>query len=174
MAGAIFAFVFRDSGDLEERLSGFAYGFLIPIFFISVGVRFPLDALADTSVLLAAVTIIVVAIAVIAGLGQSVRFYRTVILDETQQDYVRTARAKGLSEARILFRHVLHNAMIPILTANMLAKEAELEGVEDDDIAVRGPQRANCVRSDVSGSAGNKDAHPAFRVGLWEGVRGEG
>ena len=45
MAGAIFAFVFRDSGDLEERLSGFAYGFLIPIFFISVGVRFPLDAL---------------------------------------------------------------------------------------------------------------------------------
>ena len=64
MSGAIFAFVFRDSGDLEERLSGFAYGFLIPIFFISVGVRFPLDALADTSVLLAAVTIIVVAIAV--------------------------------------------------------------------------------------------------------------
>ena len=63
MAGAIFAFVFRDSGDLEERLSGFAYGFLIPIFFISVGVRFPLDALSDTSVLLAAVTIIVVAIA---------------------------------------------------------------------------------------------------------------
>ena len=63
MAGAIFAFVFRDSGDLEERLSGFAYGFLIPIFFISVGVRFPLDALSDTSVLLAAVTIIIVAIA---------------------------------------------------------------------------------------------------------------
>jgi len=62
MAGAIFAFVFRDSGELEERLSGFAYGFLIPIFFISVGVRFPLDALSDTSVLLAAVGIIVVAI----------------------------------------------------------------------------------------------------------------
>ena len=62
MAGAIFAFVFRDSGDLEERLSGFAYGFLIPIFFISVGVRFPLDALADTTVLVAALGIIVVAI----------------------------------------------------------------------------------------------------------------
>ncbi len=62
MAGAIFAFVFRDSGELEERLSGFAYGFLIPIFFISVGVRFPLDALADTAVLTAAVGIIVVAI----------------------------------------------------------------------------------------------------------------
>ena len=62
MAGAIFAFVFRNPGDLEERLSGFAYGFLIPVFFISVGIRFPLDALADTSVLIAAITIIVVAI----------------------------------------------------------------------------------------------------------------
>jgi Kef-type K+ transport system membrane component KefB len=63
MAGAIFAFVFRNPGDLEERLSGFAYGFLIPIFFISVGIRFPLDALADSSVLVAAITIIGVAIA---------------------------------------------------------------------------------------------------------------
>ncbi|MGI9667387.1 MAG: cation:proton antiporter [Acidimicrobiia bacterium] len=63
MAGAIFAFVFRDSGDLEERLSGFAYGFLIPIFFISVGIRFPLDALADPAVLIAALSIIAVAIA---------------------------------------------------------------------------------------------------------------
>lgn len=62
MAGAIFAFVFRNPGDLEERLSGFAYGFLIPVFFISVGIRFPLDALSDDSVLIAAVTIIVVAI----------------------------------------------------------------------------------------------------------------
>ena len=62
MAGAIFAFVFRNSGDLEQRLSGFAYGFLIPIFFISVGIRFPLDALADTSVLLVALSIIIVAI----------------------------------------------------------------------------------------------------------------
>ncbi|MDJ0790334.1 MAG: cation:proton antiporter [Acidimicrobiia bacterium] len=63
MAGALFAFVFRDSGQLEERLSGFAYGFLIPIFFISVGIRFPLDALSDTAVLVAALSIIVVAIA---------------------------------------------------------------------------------------------------------------
>lgn len=62
MAGAMFAFVFRDSGDLEQRLSGFAYGFLIPVFFISVGIRFPLDALSDTSVLVVAVLIIVVAI----------------------------------------------------------------------------------------------------------------
>ena len=63
LAGAMFAFVFRNSGELEERLSGFAYGFLIPVFFISVGIRFPLDALADTSVRVAALSIIVIAIA---------------------------------------------------------------------------------------------------------------
>lgn len=63
LAGAMFAFVFRNSGDLEERLTGFAYGFLIPVFFISVGIRFPLDALGDTSVLLVAVSIIGIAIA---------------------------------------------------------------------------------------------------------------
>ena len=63
MAGAILAFVFRNSGDLEQRLSGFAYGFLIPVFFISVGVQFPLDALADREVLMAAIGIIVVAVA---------------------------------------------------------------------------------------------------------------
>ena len=53
---------------------------------------------------------------VILNLGPDVRFYRTIILDEIYQDYVRTARAKGLSEAVILFKHVLKNAMIPIIT----------------------------------------------------------
>jgi len=62
MAGAIFAFVFRNSGDLEARISGFSYGFLIPIFFISVGVAFPLDALQDSTVLGTAAAIIVVAV----------------------------------------------------------------------------------------------------------------
>ena len=62
MAGAIFAFVFRNSGDLEARIAGFAYGFLIPVFFISVGVAFPLDALSDSSVLQTAAAVIVVAV----------------------------------------------------------------------------------------------------------------
>jgi len=53
---------------------------------------------------------------VIVSLGYDVRFYRTAILEETNQDYVRTARAKGLSEPRIFFKHVLKNSMIPILT----------------------------------------------------------
>jgi peptide/nickel transport system permease protein len=50
------------------------------------------------------------------GLGGSIRFYRTVFIEETGRDYVRTARAKGCGDGRIMSRHVLHNAMIPILT----------------------------------------------------------
>jgi peptide/nickel transport system permease protein len=57
-----------------------------------------------------------VVVSVIAGIGSSTRWYRTIFLEEISKDYVRTARAKGLSEAIVLFRHVLRNAMIPILT----------------------------------------------------------
>jgi peptide/nickel transport system permease protein len=53
---------------------------------------------------------------ILLSLGPDVRFFRTVILDEIYQDYVRTARAKGLSEFVILLKHVLRNAMIPIIT----------------------------------------------------------
>jgi peptide/nickel transport system permease protein len=62
-----------------------------------------------------------VVIGVVAGTGSAVRFYRTVILDEIYQEYVRTARAKGVSQQAILFRHVLRNAMIPILTNVIIA-----------------------------------------------------
>jgi len=55
-------------------------------------------------------------IGVIAGIGSGGRWYRTLFLEEMSRDYVRTARAKGLAEATVLFRHVLKNAMIPILT----------------------------------------------------------
>ncbi len=57
-----------------------------------------------------------VAIGVISGIGSGVRWYRTIFLEEMGKDYVRTARAKGLSERQVLFHHVLRNAMIPILT----------------------------------------------------------
>lgn len=57
-----------------------------------------------------------VLLAVAVGLAPSLRLYRSYFLEEVQQDYVRTARAKGLSEGRILRRHVLRNALIPILT----------------------------------------------------------
>ena len=57
-----------------------------------------------------------VAIGVIGGVGSGTRWYRTIFLEEIGKDYVRTARAKGLAERVVLFRHVLRNALIPILT----------------------------------------------------------
>jgi len=60
--------------------------------------------------------ILPVLIGVTSGIGSGSRWYRTLFLEEIGKDYVRTARAKGLSELRVLFRHVLKNAMIPILT----------------------------------------------------------
>ncbi|MBK7675818.1 MAG: ABC transporter permease [Candidatus Accumulibacter sp.] len=60
--------------------------------------------------------ILPVVIGVVSGIGSSTRWYRTIFLEEISKDYVRTARAKGLSEVTVLFRHVLRNAMIPILT----------------------------------------------------------
>ncbi len=60
--------------------------------------------------------ILPVIIGVVGGIGASTRWYRTLFLEEIGKDYVRTARAKGLSELTVLFRHVLRNALIPILT----------------------------------------------------------
>ncbi|KTC81352.1 ABC transporter permease [Legionella brunensis] len=57
-----------------------------------------------------------VLVAVLAGVGSGARWYRSLFLEEMNRDYVKTARAKGLSEVRVLFRHVLKNAMLPILT----------------------------------------------------------
>jgi peptide/nickel transport system permease protein len=60
--------------------------------------------------------ILPVIIGVIGGIGSGSRWYRTLFLEEMGKDYVRTARAKGLAESVVLFRHVLKNALIPILT----------------------------------------------------------
>lgn len=57
-----------------------------------------------------------VLIGIVGGIGASSRWYRTIFLEEMGKDYVRTARAKGLTELQVLFRHILKNAMIPILT----------------------------------------------------------
>ncbi len=57
-----------------------------------------------------------IAIGIAGSVGASSRWYRTIFLEEIGKDYVRTARAKGVSELRVLFTHVLKNAMIPILT----------------------------------------------------------
>ena len=57
-----------------------------------------------------------VLLAVMVGIAPQTRLYRSFFLDELGQDYVRTARTKGMTEGVVLFRHVLRNAMIPILT----------------------------------------------------------
>ncbi len=60
--------------------------------------------------------ILPVIIGLISGIGSGTRWYRSIFLEEIGKDYVRTARAKGLSELRVLFTHVLRNALVPILT----------------------------------------------------------
>lgn len=65
--------------------------------------------------------LIPVTVGVVSALGSEIRLYRTFLLDEINQDYVRTARAKGVAETMVLFRHVLKNAMIPLITSNVSA-----------------------------------------------------
>lgn len=60
--------------------------------------------------------ILPVIVGMISGIGAGTRWYRTIFLEEMNRDYVRTARSKGLSEISVLFKHVLKNAMLPILT----------------------------------------------------------
>lgn len=62
-----------------------------------------------------------VMINVIVALGYDTRFYRAVMVEETQKDYIRTARAKGASNGRVMFIHMLKNAMIPIITRIMIS-----------------------------------------------------
>jgi len=65
--------------------------------------------------------ILPVLVGIFSRLGGESRFYRTLFLEEAGKDYVRTARAKGLSERVVLFRHILRNAMLPILTGTVSA-----------------------------------------------------
>ena len=58
-----------------------------------------------------------VLLSVLARLGAEARLYRAMLLEETGKDYVRTARAKGLAEPTVMARHVLRNALIPIITS---------------------------------------------------------
>ncbi|MFZ5863743.1 MAG: ABC transporter permease [Nitrospirota bacterium] len=70
----------------------------------------------DTGFAAAKFLVLPVVVGIISGIGGSTRLYRTIFLEEISKDYIRTARAKGLSEVRVLFKHGLKNALIPILT----------------------------------------------------------
>ncbi len=60
-----------------------------------------------------------VMVSILAGIGRGTRWYRSVFLEEIGKDYVRTARSTGISEVRILVKHVLRNGMIPVLTTTV-------------------------------------------------------
>lgn len=70
----------------------------------------------DSGLASAKFIVLPVIVGIVGSLGGGIRWYRTIFLEEMSKDYVRTARAKGLSEPRVLYIHVLRNAMIPILT----------------------------------------------------------
>lgn len=70
----------------------------------------------DTGMAAAKFIILPVLVGLVGGIGSGARWYRTIFLEEINKDYVRTARAKGLSEQLVLFKHVLRNALVPILT----------------------------------------------------------
>ncbi|MDX2312980.1 MAG: ABC transporter permease [Gammaproteobacteria bacterium] len=70
----------------------------------------------DTGLAALKFLVLPVFIGVTAGIGSGTRWYRTIFLEEMEKDYVRTARAKGLDDVAVMFRHVLKNALVPILT----------------------------------------------------------
>ena len=72
--------------------------------------------------------ILAIIVGVAVSLAPDIRLYRTFFLDEINQDYVRTARAKGLSERRVMWVHVLRNAAIPIVTNVLLQLPGLLAG----------------------------------------------
>jgi peptide/nickel transport system permease protein len=83
------------------------------------------DSFAENLVLYASLPIL---IGLTVSIAPNLRLYRTFVLDEIYQDYVRTARAKGVSENRIMWIHVLRNASIPIITHLMAALPGLLLG----------------------------------------------
>jgi peptide/nickel transport system permease protein len=77
---------------------------------------FPISGFDPDPAVLARFVALPVLVGLLAGIGSEVRFYRAVFVEETGRDYVRTARAKGAGDGRVMARHVLPNAAIPILT----------------------------------------------------------
>ncbi len=82
---------------------------------------FPISGFDASPAVIARFLALPVVVGLMASVGESVRFYRTVFIEESNRDFVRTARAKGAGDARVMTRHVLRNALIPILTQVVLA-----------------------------------------------------
>jgi len=82
---------------------------------------FPISGFDSNPAVVARFLALPILIGLIGGLGRDLRFYRTIFLEEIHRDYVRTARAKGAGDIRVMTRHVFRNALIPILTGVVLA-----------------------------------------------------
>lgn len=102
-------------------ISGLYY-IVLGQFLFSVNLRwFPVSGFSYEFPMILKFIALPVFIGVIMGLGSGIRYYRTLFLEEVNQDHVRTARSKGLGEGKVLFKHVLKNAMLPILTNTVVA-----------------------------------------------------
>ena len=77
---------------------------------------FPISGFDADPLVIARFLALPVLVGVVAGFGPDTRFYRTIFVEEMSKDYVRTARAKGCGDMRVMVAHVLRNALIPILT----------------------------------------------------------
>jgi len=138
---ALAMFVASRRGQVADYLTTFVSVLLmsVPALSIYLGVQwllagklqwFPVagwDRGFFTAIHFAALPILV---SVFGGLGGGVRFYRTVALEEINSDYVRTARAKGVTQSDVLFTHVFRNMLIPVLRAAGYDVTAASEGQE--------------------------------------------
>jgi len=108
VSGVVFCVVLMSISGLFYIIGGqFLLGKLLRLVPIS-GYATGLDAIKFL--------ILPVVIGAVSGIGSGSRWYRTFFLEEAGKDFVRTARAKGLAESRVLFKHILKNALVPIVT----------------------------------------------------------
>jgi peptide/nickel transport system permease protein len=106
---------------MAQSVSILVYIIVFQYFFAYQLGWFPVQGWSDSFWLnLTKYSALPVIIAVAVSLAPNIRLYRTFLLDEVNQDYVRTARAKGLSENKVMLVHVLRNAGIPIVTNLMI------------------------------------------------------
>jgi peptide/nickel transport system permease protein len=129
IALALFVAVFRGTYIDRAGLAATVLVMSIPIVLMIIGAQylvaktlawFPLSGYDRELELMTRFLALPVLVGAIAGLGGEVRFLRTVFVEETGRDYVRTARAKGASEMRVMLHHVLRNSLIPVLTRTVM------------------------------------------------------
>jgi peptide/nickel transport system permease protein len=122
--------VFRDTYVDRMGVVLCVFGMSVSILLYIVGAQyliakllrwFPISGFDPSPEVMLRFLALPILVGLVSSIGSNVRFYRTVFLEEVHRDFVRTARAKGCGEARIMLRHVLRNAMIPILTQIVIA-----------------------------------------------------